>query len=71
MKVFNANILQVSVSDSVKDSVVSDGLHIAFGDDIFVDCLDLQEKGFVADDSEFGQIFVEAIAKGCHYIHLY
>ena len=70
-RVFNAKILQVSASDFVKDSVVSRGLHLAQGDDVFVDCLDIQEKGFKADDSEFGQIFSKAIEEGCHYIHLF
>lgn len=73
MKVFNAKILQVDASDSLKDSVVARGYHIAFGDeDVFVDVLDVQDKCISANpDDEFRGLLAQAIKDGCHYIHLY
>lgn len=72
MQVFNAKILQVSAGAAVKDAAVTEGLHLAFGDsDVFIDCQDAQERMLDPVNAELKELFSQAAAKGCHYIHLF
>lgn len=72
MQVFNAKILQVNTEAAVKDAAVSEGLHLAFGDnDVFIDCQDAQEKMIDPVNVKLKELFIRAAAEGCHYIHLF
>jgi hypothetical protein len=65
----------VDATDHVKDLVVRRGYHISSGDDVFICCLDIEEReregAIEINDPELVGIFKQATEEKCDYIQLF